>query len=73
MKLGQAEAAVSELRQAAALNTDEAQVFYLLANALRLTGHAAEAKLAMQRVEELHTTALDAERTALQSKIAGSR
>lgn len=73
LKMGEAAAAVTELRKAAALNTDEPQVFYLLANALRLTGHPERAKVAMHRVAELHASALDAEKAGLQSKIAGSR
>lgn len=67
-----AEAAIPLFRQAASMNSDEPQVFYLLAQALRASGQSAEAKVAMDRVAALHSTALDAERQAIQGKIAGA-
>ncbi len=73
LKLRQPETAVLELKQAAALNADEPSVFYLLASALRASNHPEEAKQAMGRVEELHSTALEAEKAAVRSRIAGSR
>jgi Flp pilus assembly protein TadD len=67
-------AAVRLLRQAAEMNPDDSGVFYLLARALRSEGHTQEADLAMHRVMELHSTALDAERHALKDAgIVGTR
>ncbi len=67
-----AQAAIPLFRQAASMNADEPQVFYLLAQALRATGQTAEAKAEMDRVAALHSTALEAERQAIQGKIAGA-
>lgn len=65
--------AVPLLRRAATMNADEPQLFYLLARALRATGHADEAKSALARVEELHSTALKAEKEAISTRVAGAR
>ncbi len=73
VKQGQPATAIPLLQRAAAMNADEPQVFYLLASALRETGHAEEAKAAMARVQALHSTALDAEKQAMSSKVAGAR
>ncbi len=73
VKQGQPAIAIPLLQRAAAMNADEPQVFYLLASALRETGHAEEAKAAMARVQALHSTALDAEKQAMSSKVAGAR
>ncbi len=67
-----ADAAIAFFRQAASMNANEPQVFYLLALALRASGQNAEAKAAMDRVAALHSTALDVERQAMQGKIAGA-
>jgi predicted Zn-dependent protease len=64
-----ADEAIPLFRQAASMNADEPQIFYLLAQALRASGQSAEAKIAMNRVEALHSTALDAERDLTQKKI----
>ena len=53
------------------MNADEPQVFYLLATAQRAAGHPVEAGSALARVAALHTSALDAEKQAMSSKVAG--
>ena len=58
-------AAVRLLRQAVEMNPEDAGSFYLLARALRSQGHVQEADAAMQRVVQLHTTSLDAEKHVL--------
>ncbi len=58
-------AAVRLLRQAVEMNPEDAGSFYLLARALRSEGHVQEADAAMQRVVQLHTSSLDAEKHAL--------
>ena len=73
VKQGHPAAAVPLLQRSAAMNADEPQVFYLLAAALRATGHLVEAKAAMARVQTLHTSALDAEKQAMSNKVAGAR
>ena len=72
LRQGEPERAVLLLQKAAGMNADEPEVFYLLANALRLTGHPEEAKAAMARVQTLHSSALDAERRAMNRKVVGS-
>ena len=66
------EAAVTLLQQAASMNADEPQVFYLLARALRAVDRSQEAKVAMARVEALHTSALEAEKRAASLRVAGA-
>ena len=61
--------AVPLLKEAAAMDADEPQVFYLLANALRSTGQVAAAKQAMARVQELHSTALEAEKRSMAQRV----
>jgi cytochrome c-type biogenesis protein CcmH/NrfG len=67
-------AAVRLLRQAVEMNPEDAGSFYLLARALRSEGHAQEADAAMQRVVQLHTSSLDAEKHALKDAgVVGAR
>ena len=74
LNLEQPSAALPLLQQAATLNGDEPSVFYLLAKAARATGHSEEAKKALQRVIDLRSTALEAERQAtLQREVVGAR
>ena len=63
--------AVPLLETAASRNADEPQVFYLLATAQRTAGHPDAAKAALARVAALHTSALDAEKQAMNGKVAG--
>jgi len=62
--------AVPLLERAASMNADEPQVFYVLAGALRSSGQVAAAKQAMARVQELHSTALDAEKQSMERRVA---
>ena len=73
-KLNDAKAAVPLLQQAAELNSDEPTIFYALASALRELGRTDEAKQALRRVNELHTSTLDVEKKFLQdANIVGAR
>jgi Flp pilus assembly protein TadD len=73
-KLNDAAAAVPLLQQAAELNPDEPSIFYLLASSLRAVGRGEEAKQALRRVTELHTSSLDAEKRALRdANVVGVR
>lgn len=65
--------AVRNLQQAAEMNHDEASVFYLLASALRASGRDEEARVALRRVSELHTTALEVDRRMHDAMVAGAR
>ncbi len=74
LELKDAAAAIGLLRQAAEMNSDDPGVFYLLGRALRSEGRTQEAETAFRRVAALHSTALDAEKRALQSAdIVGTR
>jgi tetratricopeptide (TPR) repeat protein len=66
LKLNDPQGAVNYLQKAADLNPDEATVFYLLGTALRSAGRAQDSRKAFQRVTELHTTKLDANKRALE-------
>jgi cytochrome c-type biogenesis protein CcmH/NrfG len=56
------------------MNPEDAGSYYLLARALRSEGHAQEADAAMQRVVQLHTSSLDAEKHALKDAgVVGAR
>ena len=73
-KLNDTKAAVPLLQQAAELNPDEPTVFYALASALRELGRLDEAKQALRRVNDLHTSTLDVEKKFLQdANIVGAR
>lgn len=63
--------AIPLLENAASRNADEPQVFYLLATAQRSAGHPDAAKAALARVAALHSSALDAEKQAMNGKVAG--
>jgi len=74
LKLKDSKGAVPLLQQAAELNPDEPTVFYALASALRELGRTDEAKQALRRVNELHTSSLEVEKKFLQdSIIVGAR
>jgi tetratricopeptide (TPR) repeat protein len=73
LKLHDNAAAVRYLNQAGEMNHDEASVFYLLATALRATGRDEEARAALHRVSELHTTSLEVDRRMHDAIIAGAR
>ena len=67
-------AAAVPFRQAVEMNPQDAGSLYLLARALRSEGHVQEADAAMQRVVQLHTTSLDAEKHALKDAgVVGAR
>jgi hypothetical protein len=51
----------------------EASVFYLLANALRATGREEDARAALRRVSELHTTSLEVDRRIHDAVVAEAR
>lgn len=65
LKLNENAAAVRLLREAADLNPGEPTIFYLLASALRASGREEEARVALNRVSELHISTLEAEKRAL--------
>jgi tetratricopeptide (TPR) repeat protein len=70
-RLGQTEQAVVPLRKAAALNPEEATVFYQLWRALQASGHEAEARRALLRLNELKAAALEAAKP--EGQAAGGR
>ena len=55
------------------MNHEEASIFYLLATALRATGRDEEARAALRRVSELHTTSLEVDRRMHDAMVAGAR
>ena len=73
LKLKDYPAAVRYIRQSADMNPEEPTTFYLLATALRATGHTEEAKAALRRVSELHLTALQADKLSHDAMVAGAR
>src|SRR5581483_4467563 len=73
LRLNQSCEAVQFLQEAAGLNPDEPSIFYLLANALRAAGRSDDAKTALRRVAELHTTSLEVDRRLHDAKVAGAR
>ena len=73
LKLHDNAEAVRYLQQAAEMNDDEASVFYLLATALRASGRDQEARVALRRVSELHTTSLEVDRRMHDAMVAGAR
>ena len=74
LKLNDRETAIHYLQKAVDLNAEEPSVFYLLASALRAAGRNEEARVALRRVSALHTTALDAEKRALEdAHVVGAR
>ncbi|MGC2198045.1 MAG: tetratricopeptide repeat protein [Terriglobales bacterium] len=73
LKLHDNPAAIKYLQQAAEMNHDEASIFYLLATALRATGRDEEARAALHRVSELHTTSLEVDRRMHDAMVAGAR
>jgi predicted Zn-dependent protease len=67
-------AAVRLLKQAVDMNPEDPGSYYLLSRALRSEGHVQEADAAMQRVAQLHTSSLDAEKHALkEAGVVGAR
>jgi Flp pilus assembly protein TadD len=64
---------VRYLQQAAEMNRDEANVFYLLASAVRATGRDEEARVALRRLPELHTNSIELDRKMHESMVAGAR
>jgi predicted Zn-dependent protease len=63
--LGHTETALPFLKQATNLNPDDSGAYYLLARAYKAQGLQQEAAAAMERVQALHNSSLDAERRAL--------
>ena len=63
--LGHTETALPFLKQATNLNPDDSGAYYLLARAYKAQGLQREAAAAMERVQALHNSSLDAERRAL--------
>jgi len=56
------------------MNPEDAGSYYLLSRALRSEGNTHEADAAMQRVVQLHTSTLDAEKHALKDAgVVGAR
>jgi len=55
------------------MNSEEPTVFYTLATALRAEGRDEEARAALHRVSELHTTSLEADRRSHDAMVAGAR
>jgi len=55
------------------MNPDEPTIFYLLASALRREGYNEEARAALRRLSELHTTSLRADRRSHDAMVAGAR
>ena len=73
LRLQDSESAARYLRQAADMNPDEPTIFYLLASALHANGKDAEARSALRRVSELHSTSLEADRRAHDAMVEGAR
>ena len=68
LKLNDLNASIKALSEAAKLNPNEASIFYLLGTACRRAGRSAEARVALQRVSELHSSTLNAQKKALQDQ-----
>ena len=74
LKLNDLNASIKALREAGSLNPNEASVFYLLGTACRRAGRSDEARAALQRVSELHSNRLNAQKRALQDQaVVGAR
>jgi len=73
LRLKDNDGAARYLQQSADLNPEEPTIFYLLASALRALGKDDQARAALRRVSELHTTSLEADRRAHDAMVEGAR